>query len=229
MSTVTPTRYTGQRNVDGAPNDDCRTVPAPPITTNDRSMKTHLLAVNALLTAQQSRQVKKLEAVSDLILSQEPLAIIPTIIELATSMTVHHKKIIQRYAAVTKFNTKDNKGVLYVPKSARINVPITCSESIKQNKKAIALIKEGAKNCSAARVALANTMKKMAQLELETAIHVRKTDFIRLTLSVCEDLVFHTLKNENIGSTTRSIEALAFLCFQSFGDLAKQSSARTTL
>jgi hypothetical protein len=46
-------------------------------------VKTHLLAVNALLTAQQSRQVKKLEAVSDLILSQEPLAIIPTIIELS--------------------------------------------------------------------------------------------------------------------------------------------------
>jgi hypothetical protein len=80
------------------------------------------------------------------------------------------------------------------------------------------LIKEGAKNCSAAQVALANMMKKMAQLELETAIHIRRTDFIQLTLSVCEDLVFHTLKNKNIGSTTWSIEALAFLCFQSFGE-----------
>jgi hypothetical protein len=84
-------------------------------------VKTHLLAVIALLTAQQSRQVKKLEAVSDLILSKKPLAIIPTIIELATSMTVHHEKIIQRYAAVAKINTKDDEGVLYVPKSACIN------------------------------------------------------------------------------------------------------------
>jgi hypothetical protein len=79
---------------------------------NDRFTKTHLLAVNALPTAKQSRQVKKLESISDLILLQEPLAIIPTIIELATLMTMHHEKIFQRYAAVAKFNTKDNKGVL---------------------------------------------------------------------------------------------------------------------
>jgi hypothetical protein len=61
------------------------------------------LAVAAMLTAKQSRQVKKLESVSDLILSQEPLAIIPTIIELAISMTAHHEKITQRLAAVAKF------------------------------------------------------------------------------------------------------------------------------
>jgi hypothetical protein len=105
----------------------------------------------------------------------------------------------------------------YVPKSARINVPFTCSESNKENEKAIALIAKGVQNCSAARIALADAMKKMAQLELEMAIHIWKSDFIHLILSLCEDLVFHTLKNENIGNTTRSIEALAFLCFQSFG------------
>jgi hypothetical protein len=65
---------------------------------------------------------------------------------------------------------------------------------------------------------LSDTMKKMAQLELETAIHVWKIDFIRLSLSITEDLVFHVLRNENMGNTTRSFEALAFLCFQSFGE-----------
>jgi hypothetical protein len=219
MSTITPNRHTPRRNDNSAPQIEPppSTVNAQPITPDDRSKKTHLLAINAILTAQQSRQVKKLESVSELILSQEPLAIIPTIIELATSMTAHHEKIIQRYAAVAKFSTKDDDGTLYVPKSARINIPITCSDSIKENEKAITLIAEGARNCTAARVALADTMRKMAQLELETAIHIRTVDFIRITFSICEDLVFHTLKNEQVGTTTRSIEAFAFLCFQSFG------------
>jgi hypothetical protein len=100
-------------------------------------------------------------------------------------MTTHHEKTFQQYAAVAKFNTKDGKGVLYVPKSACINIPITCSESIKENKKAIALIAKGVQNCSAAQIAQANTMKKMAQLELEMAIHVRKSDFIHLILYLC--------------------------------------------
>jgi hypothetical protein len=110
----------------------------------------------------------------------------------------------------------DDEGVLYVSKSAQINVPITCSGSIKTKDKAIALITEGETNCTAARVALADTMRKIAQLELEMAIHVRKIDFIRTTLSLCEDLDFHTLKNEQISNTTRSTETFAFPCFQSF-------------
>jgi hypothetical protein len=95
MPTVTPSRHTARRHDDGAQHVDTPTVTAPPITPNDRFMKTHLLAVNAILTAKQSRQVKKLEPISDLILSQEPLAIIPTIIELTTLMTTHHEKIFQ--------------------------------------------------------------------------------------------------------------------------------------
>jgi hypothetical protein len=182
MPTITPNRHTARRNNNSAPQVEPQpTVNAQSITPDDRSKKTHLLAINAILTSKQSRQVKKLEPVSDLILSQEPLAIIPTIIELATSMTAYHKKIIQRYAAVAKFSTKDNNGTLYVPKSARINIPITCLESIKENEKAITLTAEGAANCTAARVALANTMRKMAQLELEMAIHTRTINFIRIT------------------------------------------------
>lgn len=218
MTTVTPTRHAAGRNDTGASPVVTPAATTNNVTPDDRLRTTHLLAANAMLSAKQSRQVKKLDSIRDLILSQEPLAIIPTIIELATSMTTHHEKITQRYAAVAKFSTKDDDGVLYVPKSARINIPITCSESIKENDKATTLIAEGVKNCTTARVALADTMRKMAQLELEMAINFRKIDFIRLTFSICEDLVFHTIKNEEIGSTTRSIEAFAFLCFQSFGE-----------
>jgi hypothetical protein len=106
-----------------------------------------------------------------------------------------------------------------------LSVPITCNESIEQNGKAIALIEEGAKNCSAARVALANTMKKMAQLELEMAIHVRKTDFIRLTLSVCKDLVFHILRTKTLAALHGLLKPLPS---SASNRLAKQSSARTT-
>jgi hypothetical protein len=178
MQTVTPNRHTAQQYEDGAQHVDLPTVTAPTITPNKRFRKAYLLVVNALLTAKQSRQVKKLESISELILSQEPLAIIPTIIKLATLMNTHNEKSFQQYAPVAKFNTKDNKGVLYIPKSARIDVPMTCSVSIKENKKAIALLAKGVQNCSATQVALANTMKKMAQLELE--IHVKPHSEIRL-------------------------------------------------
>ena len=122
MTTVTPTRHAARRNDTGASPVVTPATTTNNVTPDDRLRTTHLLAANAMLSAKQSRQVKKLDSIRDLILSQEPLAIIPTIIELATSMTTHHEKITQRYAAVAKFSTKDDDGVLYVPKSARINV-----------------------------------------------------------------------------------------------------------
>jgi hypothetical protein len=111
MLTVTPNRNAARLYDDSAPLIALPTASTHPVTPDDCLRKTHLLAVNAVLTAKQSRQVKKLESVSDLILLQEPLAIIPTIIELATSMTAHHEKITQRLAAVDKFSTEDGDGV----------------------------------------------------------------------------------------------------------------------
>ena len=87
---------------------------------------------------------------------------------------------------------------------------------LKENDKAKTLIEEGEKNCAAARVALADTMRRMAQLELETAINMRRADFIKSSLAICEDLVFHAIRNNQQGNTKRTIEALAFICFHSF-------------
>ena len=217
MTTITPSRQTRHMRETGAPLLAATLVSASTTVADHSSENKHLLAANAMLTAKQSRQLKKLEPVRDLILSQEPLAIIPTLIDFTISMTTHHEKISQRYAAVTKFSTKDDDGVLYVPKSACINIPITCSDKLKENKKAKLLIEEGEKKCVAARIAIADTMRKMAQLELETALNLRKADFIKFSLTICEDLIFHTIRNENKGNTKRTIEELAFICFHTYG------------
>jgi hypothetical protein len=85
----------------------------------------------------------------------------------------------------------------------------------------MALIAKGVQKCSAPQTAfvpLANTSRKMAQLELEAAIQVLKIDLICLTLSKCKDQIFHLLQTGNIGNTAPTLEALTYLCFQYFGD-----------
>ena len=111
MSTVTPNRQSGRPSEPGAHPAMTSTNPMPNTMDNNPETK-HQMAATALLTAKQSRQMKKLELVHPVILSQEPLAIIPLIIDFASSMTEHHEKIHQRFAAIANSAQKMIWGTL---------------------------------------------------------------------------------------------------------------------